>query len=357
MPKSYKYTRSFTFDGRRYFVRADTEKELYEKVALKKRDLEEGRVILSGSMTVKAWAKQVLEAYKPNISDEYRSQMEQRISKHILSDIGSLPLRSVKPLQCQAILNRQTGRSKSHIDKLYHELYFIFEKAVSNQLILKNPAADLVKPEGYDPSMRSLTPFEKEHWESIMDDDPRFLLFQLMYYCGCRPSEAANVLRTDFSTASGYPKLHIRGTKTKNSDRYVPVPLSFWNKVRSISGLIAPNNAGKVHDHSSYYRLSDFLRRSLNISMGCKMYRNALIPPYPLADDFVPYMFRHTYCTNLQKAGVDIRTARDLMGHADISTTANIYTHQDEDTMETAARLLGSLPPKGVTPGATSECI
>lgn len=339
--KKYKYTKMFTFDGKRYAVRADTEEELYEKMALKKRDLEEGRVVLSGKMSVAVWAEKCLEIYKPNVSDDYLSQMRLRIRKHILSEIGPLPLRSVKPLQCQAILNKQKGMSKSHIDKLYHELFFIFDRAEKNQLILKNPASDLVKPAGLYSSRRSLSPAEESHWLKIMNNDPRFMLFQLMYFCGCRSSEAARVVRADFSTSAGYPRLHIRGTKTKNSDRFVPVPQDLWIRVRDASGLIAPNAAGKVHDDSSYNRLSKFLKRSMNISMGCQVYRNAIIPPYPLADDFVPYMFRHTYCTNLQKAGVDIRTACALMGHADISTTANIYTHQDADTMETAARLLG----------------
>jgi site-specific recombinase XerD len=63
--------------------------------------------------------------------------------------------------------------------------------------------------------------------------------------------------------------------------------------------------------------------------MGCKTHRNALIPPLPLAPDFEPYCLRHTYCTDLCKAGVDIRTAQRLMGHANISITADIYTHVD----------------------------
>lgn len=335
--------KSFTFEGKRYYVRGETEREVYEKIAIRKRDLEEGRVVITGNMRVKEWIDRVLEVYKPNVSEEYLEQMKLRIRKHIVSEIGSYPVKSIRPLQCQAILNRQKGCSKSHIDKLYHELFFIFEKAKSNHLILENPAADLEKPEGYKKPMRSLTEYEREHWLSIMDDDPRFMLFQLMYYCGCRPGEAAGVLRSDLRRTGDFYQLHIRGTKTENSDRYVPVPLDLLYKIKRMPSdrLIAPNNAGQMHTESSYNRLVKSLKRSLNISMGCKVYRNQLIPPYPLAEDFVPYMFRHTYCTDLQKKGVDIRIAKDLMGHADISTTANIYTHQDEDTIGCAAQLLG----------------
>lgn len=44
-------------------------------------------------------------------------------------------------------------------------------------------------------------------------------------------------------------------------------------------------------------------------------------------EDLTAYCLRHTYCTNLQKQGVDIRTAQYLMGHSSIQMTAKIYTH------------------------------
>jgi integrase len=39
--------------------------------------------------------------------------------------------------------------------------------------------------------------------------------------------------------------------------------------------------------------------------------------------------FRHTFCTLLYLAGVDVLTAMKQMGHADIKTTMQIYTHLD----------------------------
>ena len=81
--------------------------------------------------------------------------------------------------------------------------------------------------------------------------------------------------------------------------------------------------------------------------MGCRTYRNALIPPYPLRDSFVPYELRHTYCSDLAKRGVDIRVAQKLMGHSSISITADIYTHvQDEQVLSDAAKILGTLSPE-----------
>ena len=40
-----------------------------------------------------------------------------------------------------------------------------------------------------------------------------------------------------------------------------------------------------------------------------------------------PHICRHTYCTNMAKSGIAVKTLQYLMGHADIATTMNVYTH------------------------------
>lgn len=44
---------------------------------------------------------------------------------------------------------------------------------------------------------------------------------------------------------------------------------------------------------------------------------------------FAPHELRHTFCTILYQAGVDVLTARDRMGHASVQVTQEIYTHLD----------------------------
>lgn len=339
----YKYKKSFTFEGKRYWIRGNSLEEVAKKEALKLRDLEEGRITISASMTVAQWTERCINVYKPNLSDSYKSEMKLRINKHILTAIGSLPIKSVKPLMCQEILNNQAGMSKSHITKIHQELCFIFEKAVENHLILDSPAKNLIRPKGTQGKRRSLTENERKHLLSVCGKSDRFILFLLMLYCGCRPAEAIRARGMDIDTLEGLHVLHIRGTKTENADRYVPIPDELYERIYKTSPFepICPNAAGREHSEGSYDRLVENLKRELNLSMGARTYRNKLIPPIPLAPDFVPYMLRHTYCTDLQKKGVDIRAAQKLMGHADISTTANIYTHQDNETLLQAAAMMG----------------
>ena len=40
-----------------------------------------------------------------------------------------------------------------------------------------------------------------------------------------------------------------------------------------------------------------------------------------------PHVCRHTYCSNMAKAGMNPKTLQYLMGHSDIGVTLNIYTH------------------------------
>lgn len=43
--------------------------------------------------------------------------------------------------------------------------------------------------------------------------------------------------------------------------------------------------------------------------------------------NIMPHVCRHTYCSNMARAGMNPKTLQYLMGHSDISITMNTYTH------------------------------
>lgn len=47
-------------------------------------------------------------------------------------------------------------------------------------------------------------------------------------------------------------------------------------------------------------------------------------------DNLTPHMLRHTYATMLYISGVEVLTAKEQLGHTDIKTTLDIYTHLDK---------------------------
>lgn len=336
--------KTFTFEGKRYTVRGKTEKEAIMKMANKIRDLEEGTVVISGNTLVKDWALKCVETYKTNQAEETRKNYVGKMKSVIFTQIGDRTLKSIKPFDVQNVMNSLQGYSKSYISDIYQMLKFVFSKAKTNKLIADDPTLDLQKPKGTKKKRRALTPNEEHHFLRACEKNDRFLVFMLMYYCGCRTSEAVNIMGKDIITLMDngevYNALHIRGTKSGNADRNVPLPDELYERIKNAPKFdyISKDTKGNKLTKSSLKCALKALRREMNISMGCRVFRNELVPPYPLAEDFVPYCLRHTYCSNLCKKGVDIRVAQYLMGHSDIRLTANIYTHTDNSAIVEAAK-------------------
>lgn len=336
-------TKTFMYNGKRYYVRGKTERAVIEKLILKKQALERDEVLNPARRTVASWALECVDTYKVNQSEITREKYLQKLKSYVLNEIGSLLIKDVTPIMCQRVLNLKGSKSKATINDTYQMLRFIFKYAKINKLINIDPTENLVKPSGYYNPRRSLTTSEEQHFLNVLNQHYVPLYFALMYYAGCRPSEASAIEFRDIVTRYGERYLHIRGTKTKAADRYVPIVDGLAKLLpRKLSPfeLLCKNQQGQALNKDNKRRAWAHLSRLMNIDMGCKVYRNELLPPYPLATDISAYSLRHTFCTNLQKRGVDIRTAQYLMGHADIAMTANIYTHVDFELINQAAALM-----------------
>lgn len=59
-------TKTFSFDGKRYYVSGKNEKEAMINMANKMRDLEEGKFTITNTMKVSDWAYTAVETYKTN---------------------------------------------------------------------------------------------------------------------------------------------------------------------------------------------------------------------------------------------------------------------------------------------------
>jgi len=336
----YKYRKRFTYQGKTYNIYANSELELGKKYAEKLRDLEDGIMTINGNTLLSKWAIKCVEVYKTGQKEITREKYMYRVKHCILQYIGNRPVASLTPIELQEVLNMQAGKSKSQINEVYQALRFIFRHALENHLRNDDPTLYLVKPSGTRFSRRALTATERRAVLEVGKTDRRYYFYLLMLLCGCRPSEAAECQGRDIRREEDCWMLHIRGTKTEKADRIVPIPNDFAELIKSTPKFqyIAETRVGQKITNRD--RLWKSFKRQLNIYLGCKMYRNELIPPYPLAPDLVPYCFRHEYCSDLARKGIDIRTAQKLMGHSTIEMTANIYTHVEKDDILQAARIL-----------------
>lgn len=349
MRKDSKLKRkSFTYEGKRIDVYGKTEKELTRKMYEKIESLKRSEIQIESSMTVRAWSDQFIKAYKQNCMKDYvLDNYKYQLDHYILEEIGNVKLKNVRPLMCQNVLNALEGKSTSLIHKVRVQMNEMFEKAVENDLINKNPAKSITEPKGTKNTRRALTAREEAAFLAAAKKHNHGLLFMFMWGCGCRPSEAENIIGKDIETIDGRLYLHIRGTKTKAAERYVPIPDAVIEmlpeKLDPFLPICRTSEGNKIsaRRQRGAWQHMEYL---MNIELGCKTYRNKLIPPYPLADDLCSYCLRHTFCTNLQRNGVDIRQAQRLMGHSDIRMTANIYSHTSlEDISRDYDRIIGNI--------------
>lgn len=118
---------------------------------------------------------------------------------------------------------------------------------------------------------------------------------------------------------NGETELYENTTKTACSNRIVPIPE--W-----------------LCDYYQTYSILYDLEEDSYITPGSK---SPFIEPRTLRSNFrtlcrgigIDYKsfhsLRHSYASRLLLNGVDVRTAAELLGHADVSMTLNVYSHSD----------------------------
>lgn len=344
MPKKYKYKRTIEYDSKRYWIYADTLEELGRKKILKLQELEK-KQSRDKHLLVADYIPRCIDTYKQGQQEKTRKEYKQILNRGITAHIGDVPLVKVTPELCQNVLNMQSGKSKTQINYIYQGLKFIFSHALAEGYILENPTLLLKKPKGTYHPRRALTPLERETLINAASKERKYYCFLLMLFCGCRPSEACSCKGSDISVNDdGTPILHIRGTKTKNADRYVPIPKILYKLIKKTkkNELISVYPSGlPIADKNNRTKLWRGLWYKMNLQAGTKTYRNKLIEPYQIPKDLTPYCLRHEFCSELARKGVDIRIAQKLMGHASINLTANIYTHiEDKIAVSNVAKLI-----------------
>lgn len=367
MPKKL-YTATFTFDGKRHYVRSSkSQREADKKAAAKLAELEAGRVILSPSTLVSDYAYEWLTTYQePAVSAAVYRAQKSLVDRLIVPAVGRLRLRDVRPIQLQKIINAQPDKSKNYYVKLRNLIKAIFAQAVRDKLLTDNPAETLELPAAQDGTHRSLTDAERRAVLYAADWCSFGLFVQTCLWCGLRPQEAAALRYEDIDQINR--RMHIRRalkadgtvgeTKSRAGVRVVPIPSQLWVRLRPRlrEGYIMCDTRGQRMTKTSIRNAWRVFVQMVDIALGAEIGRNqrhVTVVESVIAPDLSLYCMRHTYCTDLQAAGVPINVARDLMGHSDISLTAKIYTHMRDDIMEDAAAKIEAF---GATSSATPIC-
>lgn len=387
-----RFSKSFRFEGKVYNVKGNSERECLEKIAEKKAALKHG-LKKPKVITVNAWSETWLETYlKPKVrkpgSPKLKGSMtqksygmyEEKLRGYILPYIGKKKMTDVTDVDLQNILNRQAEKSFSHASKVRMIMKAMFKQAYVSRVIMYDPSLALTLPAVKQGKRRSITDEERAVLLGVAKTHRCGLWVKFMLYSGLRPAETAalKVKNLDFDkeliavreaveSGSG-----VVGTpKTEAGIRYVFIANEIKDELKeSVAGkaeddFVFPQTDGKsMMTVTVIRRYWESFTRQMDLAMGAEHTKQGHIydpkdfdkdgnPLYPdpkdktkprnghkLADDFVMYNLRHTFCTDLGKKGVPIENIKYLMGHEDISVTLGIYSHPGAENAERAAAII-----------------
>lgn len=362
-------------DGR-YACRAEghwfygeTEKEALAKRAEYYRMREKGMKEEAYGMSVEKYAARWVKVYKNDLTSGPYNTHVRMLNRFCLHEgIGARTIRSITAIDIKSFYNTAEGMSESYIHDMRDSIRGLFKGALADRLIETDPTLGIDLPKGTKGTHRAISEEERELIHST--DHKMRLAAMIMLYAGLRRGEVL-ALRIDrdvdffektisVQEAVRYEFQHIPSivpTKTDAGTRTVPMANILSDELRGLSGLVLTKETGDLASASAWRSAWNSYMVALSEKKnGCRKRwygrtkkHKAMIAKYeelmaqgrdieaqkyklPEWEDVVirSHDLRHTYCTMLYEAGVDIKTAQKWMGHADDEMVRKIYTHLSE---------------------------
>lgn len=291
-------------------------------------------------MTLREWIPQWLEAYKLNTIKERSYHQLELLVRKFPDDLMDMELAAVKPMHLQKFVNEfSVGASKSYMDKMRVLLHGLFSAAVDNDWITRDPSAKLRIPQVIEKPRESFTEDEAHKIVTFALDYPYrriAVAAVVLLFTGLRRGELLGLKWEDITDSTltvrrgvfqvgGKATVEDYQAKTTKSLRTVPLIPEAAHLVQSL-----PRCGEFV-----FSTLSGTLWHPRNFSRDYCRFFKALRDVYPEVRELSPHCCRHSFATLTLAACDNVRTVQQLLGHADINTTAR-YTHPDMNTMQKA---------------------
>lgn len=212
----------------------------------------------------------------------------------------------------------------------------IFKFAKLKRLLKEDITQYLILPEGQKAiKRRALTADEVKTIEEHSDTEYGFFPFFLLN-TGLRRGEALALQFKDIDKVNGV--VHITKSAYYDGNQTKIKPPKTDAGIRDVilpRRLIEKLPKGKDDDFLFPY--PGIPSKLMTQRIYERKWRNFL---KATGLDITAHMLRHTYATILFEAEINVKDAQNLMGHADITTTNNIYTHiREQRITETAKKL------------------
>jgi len=258
--------------------------------------------VLKNKYTLFSWLDEWYDTYKkPMLKASSLLQIRICIDKHIKGNFIDMPLNELTPLDIQkAVANIESSRMKKYV---YDTLGASLKQAYKLEYLTKDIMSLTDKITHKRKQGKALTVAQQNHFVRILKDNKLKPLYIFYMLTGCRKAEALAVTWKDVDYKAN--RIYIGGTKTDNAKRYIPLfpqISKMLQGIQQIDTLIFPHSENQVKQN--FKRLKD--KHELT---------------------FCIHDLRHTFATRCLENGIAMNVVQKWLGHAQASTTANIYTH------------------------------
>ena len=236
--------------------------------------------------------------------------------------------------------------------------------AYNEDIIRRNPFDFKLVDVVFNDSQKriAMTPEQQELWMGFIREDKTYAKyydeFVVLLGTGMRVSEFCGLTKNDLDFESRRirvdhqlvrergGKYYVEKTKTECGCCYIPMTDEVFQSLNNILARCKKVKTEIVVDGYGSFLLLDknnkpkvALHIENEMRWAMKKYKK-LHPDKPLPH-ITPHVFRHTFCTNMASAGMDIKNLQYVMGHSDVGVTLNVYTHASYDrAAEQMARII-----------------
>lgn len=291
----------------------------------------------------------------PFITPSTRESYRTMINKYLLPSFGERNLRAIRAVELQKWINSFAGMSDSTIMLAMAVIRAVMKAACADQILARSPAEYLTKPKAApEKTRRSLTEDEDKAIKHAIHEHERGDYLAVLYYLGVRPGEARGLKWGDFDWDNEL--VHVQrdidyaakgnqegALKSEAADRYVPIPKNLrvilWPRRQHPDTFLFPGKrSGTALSKASAERLwlelmvmAGLTKPRESETEWKKAETRAVLAPV-----ITPHYLRHNYITRCWTAGLDPLVTMRIVGHSDYRTTANIYTHLNNEHLRKA---------------------
>lgn len=291
-------------------------------------DLKNSEEITAKEITVEEVAEEWLKEYADTVQDSTYIKTERNIKNHIYPTLGDKKISSLTPLQLQEQVN-DWSKKLVYGRKMKGLVNNICKYAIRHGYISTNPVDSVTtlvrKQVDTDSDF-----YDKEELKSFLelvdqaDELRKKVLFRLLAFTGARKGEVLalkwedwtnNTLNINKAITRGFEGESVGATKNKSSVRLISLDqrtidlLSEYREMNPTTTFIFESPEGKP------------IPSSLPRKWLLQIVKGTDVRPIKI------HGFRHTHASLCFEAGMTLKQVQHRLGHSDLKTTMNVYTH------------------------------